>query len=91
MAESGFSLRQILAKAKPVIPAVMLTAINVSLRLETQFMRPPIGGIDFSQLRAMGVIPARALNYGKPMTVDWSKPLDGMIVLRQETPAMAKP
>ncbi|MFT4255833.1 MAG: erythromycin esterase family protein [Pseudoxanthomonas sp.] len=47
--------------------------------------------LDFSQLRAMGVIPARALNYGKPMVVDWSELLDGMIVLRQETAAMAEP
>lgn len=47
--------------------------------------------LDFPQLKAMGVISARALNYAKPMTVDWSKLLDGMIVLRRETPAVAKP
>lgn len=47
--------------------------------------------LDFPQLKAMGVISARALNYGKPMTVDWSKLLDGMVVLRRETPAVAAP
>ncbi len=37
-----------------------------------------------TQLREAGVVPARALNYAKPLSVDWSTVLDGLVVLREE-------
>jgi Erythromycin esterase homolog len=47
--------------------------------------------LDHAQLKAMSKVSARALVYGEPYTLDWSRLLDGMIVLREETAAMAKP
>ena len=47
--------------------------------------------LDHAQLEAMGKVSARALVYAEPYTLDWSRVLDGMIVLREETAAMAKP
>lgn len=45
--------------------------------------------LDHAQLKAMGPISARALDYSKPSVLDWSQVLDGMIVLRKETAAVA--
>ena len=39
----------------------------------------------------MGRVSARAIEYGHPDTVDWSRVLDGVIVLREETAATAMP
>ncbi|HET6587343.1 MAG TPA: erythromycin esterase family protein [Oleiagrimonas sp.] len=47
--------------------------------------------LDQAQLKAMGKVPARALAYGKSHTLDWSKLFDGIIVLRKEIAAVAKP
>lgn len=43
-----------------------------------------------AQLHDMGVSPARIINYAKPYTLDWSRVLDGVIVLRKEVAARAK-
>lgn len=45
--------------------------------------------IDRAQLKAMGQVSARALDYSKPEVLDWSRVLDGIIVLRKETAAVA--
>ncbi len=45
--------------------------------------------LDRAQLKAMGSVSARALDYSKPNVLDWSRVLDGMIVLRKETAAVA--
>lgn len=42
---------------------------------------------DRAQLQALGPVSARAFDYGHPETLDWSRSLDGIIVLRQETAA----
>lgn len=42
-----------------------------------------------AQLKTMGPVSARALNYSKPQVLDWSRVLDGIIVLRKETAAVA--
>jgi erythromycin esterase-like protein len=47
--------------------------------------------LGFNQLRAMGRVTGRALDYGHASRLDWSTVLDGVIVLRQEMPAMAAP
>jgi erythromycin esterase-like protein len=47
--------------------------------------------LDHAQLQSMGQVSARALEYGQPDTVDWSRVLDGIIVLREETAATAMP
>jgi erythromycin esterase-like protein len=44
-----------------------------------------------AQLQDMGVTSARAINYAKPYMLDWSRVLDGVIVLRKEVAARAKP
>ena len=47
--------------------------------------------LDRTRLQSLGQVSARALEYGKPQTLDWSQILDGMIVLREETAATAMP
>lgn len=47
--------------------------------------------LDHAQLASMGKLPARALDYAKFHTLDWSRVLDGVIVLREETAATAMP
>lgn len=47
--------------------------------------------VDRAQLASMGEIPGRALDYGKFHALDWSRVLDGVIVLREETAATAMP
>jgi erythromycin esterase-like protein len=47
--------------------------------------------VDRAQLASMGKLPARALDYGKFHALDWSRVLDGVIVLREETAATATP
>lgn len=47
--------------------------------------------LDRAQLQAMGQVSARALEYRQPDTLDWSRLLDGMIVLREEKAATAMP
>ncbi|WP_156458973.1 erythromycin esterase family protein [Rhodanobacter sp. Root480] len=47
--------------------------------------------VDHTELASMGKIPARALDYGKFHALDWSRVLDGVIVLRKETAAKAMP
>ncbi|HEY2345235.1 MAG TPA: erythromycin esterase family protein [Xanthomonadaceae bacterium] len=44
---------------------------------------------DGAQLKAMGKVPARALDYDTFNELDWSQLLDGVFVLREETAAMA--
>jgi erythromycin esterase-like protein len=44
-----------------------------------------------AQLRAMGAVPARAIDYARPETLDWSQVVDGVIVLRREAAAKAGP
>lgn len=46
--------------------------------------------LDHTQLQAMGKIPAHAFTYGTQHKLDWSQALDGMIVLREETAAVAE-
>ena len=43
------------------------------------------------QLHALGTVSGRALDYGRPYALDWSRVLDGVIVLRAETAAAARP
>lgn len=61
--------------------------------LEAQaFARTDTGALHFvdrKQLKAMGPVSARALDYSKPEVLDWSRVLDGIIVLRKETAAVA--
>lgn len=45
--------------------------------------------VDGSQLKAMGKVPGRALDYDTFNELDWSQLLDGVFVLRDETAAMA--
>jgi hypothetical protein len=45
--------------------------------------------VNHAELVSMGKIPARALDYGKFHVLDWSRMLDGVIVLRKETAATA--
>ena len=45
--------------------------------------------LDRAQLKSMGEVSARALNYDKPHVLDWSTVLDGVVVLREETAARA--
>ncbi|WEN16203.1 erythromycin esterase family protein [Rhodanobacter sp. AS-Z3] len=47
--------------------------------------------VDHKQLQALGRVSARALEYGHSETLDWSTLLDGVIVLREETPATVMP
>ena len=47
--------------------------------------------LDQAQLRGMGRVSSRAINYAKSYTVDWSQVLDGVIVLREERAAKAAP
>ncbi len=42
--------------------------------------------LDHKQLVAIGTLSGRAINYAKPETTKWSDVVDGMVVLRQETP-----
>lgn len=42
-----------------------------------------------AQLRAMGAVSARVIDYARPESLDWSQVLDGVIVLRRETAARA--
>ena len=44
----------------------------------------PISYVSKTQLREAGVVPGRALNYAKPLPLDWSTVLDGLVVLREE-------
>ncbi|MGN2248014.1 erythromycin esterase family protein [Frateuria sp. GZRR35] len=53
--------------------------------------RAPLRFLDRGQLRALGKVSGRALVYGTPYTLDWSKVLDGVIVLREESAAVARP
>jgi len=46
--------------------------------------------VDRAQLHAMGKVSSRVINYAKPHTLDWSRVLDGVIVLRREVAARAK-
>lgn len=43
--------------------------------------------VDVRELRALGAISARALNYARPRTLDWAELLDGLVVLRKEAAA----
>lgn len=45
--------------------------------------------VDRAQLRALGRVSARAIEYDRPETQHWSRVLDGIIVLREETAATA--
>lgn len=45
--------------------------------------------VDRAQLKSIGKVSARAFDYDKPQTLDWSTVLDGVIVLRAETAATA--
>lgn len=47
--------------------------------------------MDREQLKALGPVSARALNYSKVQVLDWSHVLDGMIVMRTETATKALP
>ncbi|MEO5831583.1 MAG: hypothetical protein ABIQ36_13545 [Rhodanobacter sp.] len=47
--------------------------------------------LDRAQLQSLGQVSARALEYGHPDTLDWSRVPDGIIVLREETAATAMP
>lgn len=46
--------------------------------------------VDRAQLKAMGQVPSRAINYARPYTLHWSRILDGVIVLRREVADRAK-
>jgi len=46
--------------------------------------------VDRAQLHAMGKVSSRVINFAKPYTLDWSRVLDGVIVLRREVAAKAK-
>ncbi len=55
--------------------------------LEAKFApsdKAPIGYVGKTQLREAGVVPGRALSYGKPLSIDWSTVLDALVVLREE-------
>lgn len=45
---------------------------------------PDLRFVGWIRLQAMGKVPARAINYAEPSTLDWSRVLDGVVVLREE-------
>jgi erythromycin esterase-like protein len=74
-------------------PHVLGAAVAGSLEARA-FARPGayvLRFVDSAQLHAMGMVSARAINYARPYTLDWSRALDGVIVLRKEVAARAKP
>jgi erythromycin esterase-like protein len=70
-------------------PLVAMAQGTLESRAFAAAGRDALRFVNHAELVSMGKIPARALDYGKFHVLDWSRMLDGVIVLRKETAATA--